>query len=507
MGFRNLQAFNLAMLDKQGWRILTNPNSLMARVFKAKYFPHDDVLNSKKGKNPSYAWRSIHNSLEIIRRGTRWRVGNGRRIQIWDDKWLPTPTTHKVISPQSDFGDFPMVSSLIDHDSKWWKVDVVRSIFLPFEADSILKIPLSYNLPEDCLVWVGNKKGSFTVKSAYYIASSILDSNEDGESSSSNEMTGLWKRIWHQKIPPKLKIFAWRLCVNGLPTMFNLSHRGVHCSCFCPLCDKAIETTAHALLHCDHAKLTWAHWHNGFAVLSAGTQEPVDIALDIIKNDSSSALELFIAVAWSIWWNRNQALHEGSGAPPSQIWDMAIRILGEYKEACSFSNLPLVSSLINWRPPPAGFTKINVDGAASDDGRPSSTGVIIRDSQGSSIAASCRVLSSPFPADISEALALQDGVMLALELGLSKVIFESDALSIIQAINEGNVGGEIGHIMQNIKDLASSFSWCTFQHQKREGNRAAHELARAARMTGISQVWKGVSPSFVEHIICEECGM
>ena len=30
MGFRNLQAFNLAMLTKQGWRLLENPNSLVA---------------------------------------------------------------------------------------------------------------------------------------------------------------------------------------------------------------------------------------------------------------------------------------------------------------------------------------------------------------------------------------------------------------------------------------------------------------------------------------------
>ena len=228
MGFRNLQAFNLAMLAKQGWRILTNTNSLMARLYKAKYFPHVDVLNYKKANNPSYAWRSIHNSLEVIRKGTRWRVGNGQRIHIWEDKWLPTPITYKVISPQTDFKGFPMVSSLIDNDTKWWKVDMVMSIFLPFEANTILKIPMSYNLPEDSLIWIGNKKDSFTVKNAYHIALSMVDSEEDGECSSGNARTLLWKRIWHQKIPPKLKIFAWRTCVNGLPTMFNLNHRGIH---------------------------------------------------------------------------------------------------------------------------------------------------------------------------------------------------------------------------------------------------------------------------------------
>ena len=99
MGFRNLQAFNLALLAKQGWRILTNPTSLVARVYKAKYFPFEDVLNSRMGSNPSYAWRSIYKSLRVLKEGTRWRVGNGKRIHIWEDRWLPTPTTYKVTSP------------------------------------------------------------------------------------------------------------------------------------------------------------------------------------------------------------------------------------------------------------------------------------------------------------------------------------------------------------------------------------------------------------------------
>ena len=38
LGFRNIWDFNLAMLEKEGWKLLTNPNSLVARLLKAKYF-------------------------------------------------------------------------------------------------------------------------------------------------------------------------------------------------------------------------------------------------------------------------------------------------------------------------------------------------------------------------------------------------------------------------------------------------------------------------------------
>lgn len=39
LGLKDLHSFKLALLEKQGWRILENLNSLMARVLKAKYFP------------------------------------------------------------------------------------------------------------------------------------------------------------------------------------------------------------------------------------------------------------------------------------------------------------------------------------------------------------------------------------------------------------------------------------------------------------------------------------
>ena len=58
-----------------------------------------------------------------------------------------------------------MVLSLIDEDTRRWKVDKIRRYFLPFEVDVILNIPLSYTLPEDKIIWVCNKRGIFSIKS------------------------------------------------------------------------------------------------------------------------------------------------------------------------------------------------------------------------------------------------------------------------------------------------------------------------------------------------------
>lgn len=48
-GFRNFQDFNDALLAKQCWRLIQNPNSLWAWILKAQYFPHSTFLDARKG--------------------------------------------------------------------------------------------------------------------------------------------------------------------------------------------------------------------------------------------------------------------------------------------------------------------------------------------------------------------------------------------------------------------------------------------------------------------------
>ena len=52
LGFRDLHTFNLVMLEKQGWQLMHNTDTLVARILKAKYFPHDELFQAQAGSNP-----------------------------------------------------------------------------------------------------------------------------------------------------------------------------------------------------------------------------------------------------------------------------------------------------------------------------------------------------------------------------------------------------------------------------------------------------------------------
>ena len=140
-----------------------------------------------------------------------------------------------------------MVSALIDEETRRWKFDTLKSLFLPFEVETILNIPLSYSLPEDKIIWVGNKRGEFLVKNAYYVALTMINSLDGGESSHEDPRIPLWKRIWQLKIPPKIIIFFWKVCANALPTLLNLRKRGVDTYGMCPVCGLKVESIYHAL--------------------------------------------------------------------------------------------------------------------------------------------------------------------------------------------------------------------------------------------------------------------
>ena len=82
MGFRDLRLFNQALLAKQAWRLLVYPDSLCAKLMKAKYYPQGHILDTVFPQSASLTWQGIMHGLELLKNGVIWQVGDGSSINI-----------------------------------------------------------------------------------------------------------------------------------------------------------------------------------------------------------------------------------------------------------------------------------------------------------------------------------------------------------------------------------------------------------------------------------------
>ena len=148
-----MEAFNLALLARQVWRLPHFEHSLALKTLKAKYFPSKGILDAKLGNRPSYTWRSLHQPLRVVEKGSLWLVGDGWSLNIWDSKWIPRLDSFKVINPIKPKARLLRIRDLIDQESGDWNIPMINSIFLPINAEAISYVPLCSSRPRDRLAW------------------------------------------------------------------------------------------------------------------------------------------------------------------------------------------------------------------------------------------------------------------------------------------------------------------------------------------------------------------
>ncbi|KAK5777257.1 hypothetical protein PVK06_045224 [Gossypium arboreum] len=117
------------------------PDCLLAKVFKARYYPFSDIMAAKIGSYPSFTWRSLCGARELIADGLLWRIGSGRAVNIWNDPWLPGSGNSRISVQGIDI-NWTTVNQLIDVRSGTWNKDIIRRIVDDEQATRIFNIPL-----------------------------------------------------------------------------------------------------------------------------------------------------------------------------------------------------------------------------------------------------------------------------------------------------------------------------------------------------------------------------
>jgi hypothetical protein len=69
LSFRDLYVLNIAMLAKQGWRLIHNPDSLCSQILRAKYFLNGNIFQANATADILYTWRSILKGIDHVKKG------------------------------------------------------------------------------------------------------------------------------------------------------------------------------------------------------------------------------------------------------------------------------------------------------------------------------------------------------------------------------------------------------------------------------------------------------
>ncbi|XP_074352890.1 uncharacterized protein LOC141692045 [Apium graveolens] len=200
--FRKLHDFNVALLGKQGWRLITNQESMVSRVYKARYYPEGDFLSAKLGSNPRYVWRSVLEAQNLLKAGASKRVGNGLSTDIMKDLCLACDIDH-YIHTDHDAIKGQMVSCLMSTTNEDCDDDLVWDNFNERDTSLILSTPIRRS-ERDIWFWRKERLGHYTVKSAYAVLRDLASGNNIGRNSIS------LNKLWNQKMPLKVKYFIWR---------------------------------------------------------------------------------------------------------------------------------------------------------------------------------------------------------------------------------------------------------------------------------------------------------
>lgn len=113
LGFKDIEAFNDAFLAKIGWRILNNPESLLARTLLGKYCHSSSFLTCRSPSSASHGWRGILIGRNLLRQGLGWSVGDGNKIRVWQDPWLSLQQPSSPMGPPTAAQTNMLLSDLL----------------------------------------------------------------------------------------------------------------------------------------------------------------------------------------------------------------------------------------------------------------------------------------------------------------------------------------------------------------------------------------------------------
>ncbi|XP_026383589.1 uncharacterized protein LOC113279095 [Papaver somniferum] len=241
----------------------------------------------------SSVWNVIKWVLPEFIENTRWIVGNGAKVSLWNDKWIFDEPICKLFPNHPYIALHPhlKVQDLIVDNSWCFHEDFLQ--FFNVDQLPVLKEG------EDLLIWCNNHFGVFTVSDAI------------NKIRIHQPKLHWYKKIWNSAVLPSTSANVWKIARNVCATEGNLRKKGFQFASRCYICHDGEDNIEHILWKCDFSTSLW-NWLSG--IFLSHKPNSFENVLKMHKNSNLVIKELWIISSYTamveLWFLRNAIYYD-----------------------------------------------------------------------------------------------------------------------------------------------------------------------------------------------------
>lgn len=480
---------------------------------KARYFRDSSILEAKGRKYQSYGWASLLSGIDLLKKGSRYTVGDGDTIRLGIDNVIDAHPPRPIRVVESHKGN--SLGCLISKTgtSRSWDTTKIATYVDPRDQSSLLNIHLAREETSDTLLWNYNNSGDYSVRSGYWMLTHDPFEPHDHVPIPTGS-TDLKNKVWKLPIMPKIKHFLWRAISQALATMTRLVSRGMKLDKTCPRCRREEESINHALFTCPFATMVWrlSNLPQQYLLFTHDFEGNLSNLMSFTNQTTHDDKKLMpYWFLWRIWKARNNfVFNKGRESASKTVlkvqsetkhWISATT--SQKKSDTTTSHHPhTLSSSRTWQKPPPPFIKCNFDAGFDTHTHQATAGWIIRDHQGTPKSwGSVQLGYATTPLE-AETKALLVAMHQSWIRGHKAIIFEGDCETLIETVNGSKKIGSLTNLLKDIEFWEKKFQTIRFAFVKRDGNMAAHLLAKFGSISSVFYSNSVIQPCWLQNQLC-----
>ncbi|GJX27994.1 RNA-directed DNA polymerase, eukaryota, reverse transcriptase zinc-binding domain protein, partial [Tanacetum coccineum] len=299
LGIKPLEMWNKTLLIKHLWNIAENKESLWVKWINTVKLKGRSVWDIQSYGTDSWCWKTILSLRNFVENHIRFKVGNGRSIFAWYDRWDGNQALAKNISKRevhlAGFDDHSKLYEIIDDNNWKW----------PAEWFGKYKFLHNYHVPTlvaepDTLMWV-TRQGKLVKFSTNQVWADVR--------SFGNKVH--WdKLVWFSQCIPRHTFIMWLAIKEKLVTQDKLIKWYPQKVVCCPFCQRIPDSHEHLFFQCKPVAEVWKIV-KGRARIKTNAVKWADIIKDMAKTTNQNSIWNIIgklclaATVYYVWQERN----------------------------------------------------------------------------------------------------------------------------------------------------------------------------------------------------------